>query len=275
MHKFVCGLLTLLLLVQLSAYELDWDEVNWPTGQTSHTFRNVDGSDVDMQITLSISSGQWSRSKSIDNNRKEPNDNNYYDGNYGHAQGEESLLIFPDFINNNHTNAYVDVVIRFMNRPQSYVSFDLFDVDHGYYWNSINGYEFEDIIENIEGSNRGQKVGPSSVTAGSEIWADTSSDPGDTLYRGDSVSTDESSSIVSVSWADQPVDQVSFRYSSGSRAGWNPGDQAIGLSDIRFSNVAPVPEASTVFMGGLLFASCLFWGVRKHLILKKQSQKEA
>jgi hypothetical protein len=262
-------ILSLLIPWSAQAQMLDWDEVDWTRGANSETFSDVQGTGIDISIGLTLSNDknknqvtQWSPYGTAS-----PDDNNTFGGDWGKKDGE-SLYLKPDFASDNRERSYLDVTISF-SQSVSNVQFSLFDIDVGLWYTRSPGLEFEDIIEQISGSHDGQSV-DASVDAGNRIIVDNSTDPGNTLYRGNTSTSDSGQdqndnpgSVIRLTFSD-PVDTINFRYSSGNRAEWNPGDQAIGMSDISFSAYNAVPEPSTVLGSILMIAAIGFFGYRRY-----------
>ncbi len=220
--------------------ELDWTQVNWNSGNTSQTFNDVDGSGIDITISLTINGG-------------------FYYSPLDDSNSSSSLVIFPDFSTDNPSTSFIDVNISFSSTVYS-ADFSLLDVDRG---RSGNISYWEDIIEDIQASNEGNTTDDLTITAGSEIRTVTNS--GETEYRGRSNQNWNDASTLQIAWA-APVDNISFRYSSGSRAISNPVAQVIGLSNITFT---PVPEPGA-YVTGLCALALLGWREYK----KRKSKKK-
>ena len=279
--RITTGIFALLYVSIASAFTLDWDQVDWAQGDEQHTFYNVQGSGIDVTISLNLSkdsatyrNGWWGGYRTTtDWINDAPNDNTTFGGDWG-AENGESLYLGLDFATDDLTKSYLDVTISF-SQPVLGASFDLFDVD-AYGYNYQGGYEtgiqFVDIIEHIEGSNNGSNVGSGNVGYyDDKINAVTHN--GETSYYGDTSLTnsndqnDNPHSTLSLNWGSQTVDSVSFRYSPGSAAVRDPGTQAIGLSDISFYAYNAVPEAGTILLGGL--SGLLLLGLAIHRQVRK------
>lgn len=229
------ALMTLLLsglgTSHVHAFVLDWSQVTWNTGSPSQTFSDVQGSGIDISISTTLAGGFYN-TPIQDNN--------------------QNLNLFPDWYSNNGASSYIDVTIRF-TRTVTNVSFSFEDMDRG----NISGsrptrYYWEDVIERASGWNGSSLVTPTATDVGSNILVDTTSQPGNVLYRGNTNLNWSPDGSFTLNW-EQPVDTVSFRYSSGSRAQSNPAAQVIGISNISFHSA--VPEAGTLWFGALLLAA--------------------
>ena len=264
------------------AFTLDWDQVDWSQGNEKQTFYNVGDSGIDVTISLNLSydsatygSRRNRYTTTTDWINDAPNDNTTFGGD-GSAADEESLYLGLNFATDDRTESYLDVTISFSQSVLG-ASFNLFDVD-AYGYNYQGGYEtgiqFVDIIEQIEGTYNGSSVGSGSVGYyDDKIDAVTSN--GETSYYGDTILNDDGTdqndnphSVLSMNWGSQLVDSVSFRYSPGSAAVIDPGNQAIGLSDISFYSYNAVPEPTTMLFAGLCGAALLC------LTIRRQSERE-
>lgn len=236
MHRLL-GAMALLFTTIAHAYELDWSDVSW-TGSTnsnqSDTFLNVDGSGIDVSISLSISTGNFATSTFISN---------------------DNMLLAADYPDRDRLGNYIDVSFSF-SKPVRTVSFSLNDVDRG--GTSSSAY-WEDVIENLSGDGTASFVG-------SEITVDTTTDPGDTLYRGQDYNNWNSDSRLTLFW-DSAVSNVSFRYAGGENTRRNPGYQIIGMGNITFYEA--VPEPSTYIFGGLISLAMIGFIIRRKRALRK------
>lgn len=261
---------------------LDWDKVDWIQGNEIQTFSNVGGSGIDVTIALSLSydwdyyqsysKSYWTQTDWIED---APNDNKTFGGD-GSYQNQESLYLGLNFASDDRTQSYLDVTISFSQAVEG-LNFNLFDVD-AYGYNYTGGFEtgiqFVDIIERVSGSYEGASAGSTVSHDASKILEKTNSDG--TYYQGNTILNDDTSdqndnprSTLNLAWSD-PVDTVSFRYTTGSAAVRDPGNQAIGLSDLCFHQYTAVPEANTV-IAFLLFPLMGWFVYRRNL----QKQKAA
>jgi MYXO-CTERM domain-containing protein len=238
------------------AVVLDWDTVDWTAGSLSQTFTNVQGSGMDIKITLSITGANFASW----NNQTQPDDNNRLggdDGNPYQAQGEgvdangdpseESLHLHMDSVQNDF-RGYIDVKIEF-SQAAAGVSFNLFDVDRGGDGDSTR--TFEDVIGDVQGTRNGSQVAPTTASYDPAGITEDSRN-GSPIYRGGYYSPDASNSVLGLGWNTQVVDSVSFRYYAGDLTNSTPGTQGISISDIEFYNA--IPEAGTMTAGVLLLA---------------------
>ncbi len=285
-----------LLLLACTAWSqtsvLDWNTVNWGAGSTSQTFTDVDGSGIDITISLTLTTDSQRYSGweyNYDRNRWQrtsytaetqwinggPDDNNTFSGD-GSAYGDESLYLGVDLATDTISQSYLDVTISFSQAVDA-ANFSLFDVDR-YGYNYSGGYEtgiqFTDVIEQIEGSYMGSTVTGTIAHDTSKILAVTN--PTGPAYQGNTSTTDSNDqadnpkSTLNLAWS-SPVDTVSFRYGSGTSAVADPGNQAIGLSNINFYQYQAVPEPSTYLFGAMGSLTLAFSFYRKR---KKKSMKD-
>jgi hypothetical protein len=252
---------------------LDWDLLTWTPGATNTTYSNLNGSGIDVTISLSITGAAFIPYNGIDgpsiNNRLGGDAGGNPGGDHTDALGNaspDSLFLHMDATSDNRLNSYIDVSISFTRNGSGVgvrgVNFSLFDIDRGS--GTSPNYTFDDTIERISGSLAGQSVA-ATVSGGSGIITTPNQATGTpgittTTYTGNINSADLPSSVLNVGWGTQFVDTVSFRYSSGDRAQGNPTAQGISLSDIAFY---PVPEASTWTAGIALSALCAAYALRR------------
>jgi len=282
--KTVSGFLVLASVLNAQTSVLDWDSVNWSGGSTTQTFSNVDGSGIDITISLTLSADSAAYSGWTYNSKKgrweynsyttqtsflsgSPIDDTTFGGDWG-AEDEESLYLGVNFATDNRIQSYLDVTITFSQAVEG-LNFNLFDVD-SYGYNYTGGYEtgiqFVDIIEQIEGNYLGNSVSSSVTYDSSRILAVTNSS-GD-AYQGNTSLTDSNdqndnpASTLNLAWS-SPVDTVSFRYTTGTSPVADPGQQAIGLSDFWFTRYQAVPEPSTYLFGALGGLTIIFSFIRK------------
>ena len=253
-----------IFVVSLSqAALLDWNKVDWTQGNETQTFTNVEGSGIDITIALSLSYDwdSYSKRRSSYNSQTDwindaPNDNDTFGGD-GSTQNEESLYLGLNFASDDRTKSYLDVTITFSQAVEG-ANFSLFDVDtYGteYYGGYEKGIQFIDIIEHVSGSNNGSDVAATVTHDSSKILERTNSEgtyyQGNTKLDSNSDQNDNPRSTLNLAWS-SPVDTVSFRYTGGSGAVADPGNQAIGLSNIGFCEYSAVPEPSTIITAILL-----------------------
>ncbi len=265
MHRstFISAI-SIFVVVSLSqAALLDWNKVDWTQGNETQTFTDVEGSGIDITIALSLSydweyqskyrDGYWSKTDWINN---APDDTNTFGGD-GSTKDGESLYLGLNFASDDRTKSYLDVTITFSQAVEG-ANFSLFDVDSygtDYYGGYERGIQFVDIIEHVSGSNNGSDVASTVTHDSSKILEGSNSEgtyyQGNTSLSNSSDQNDNSRSVVNLAWS-SPVDTVSFRYTGGSGAVADPGNQAIGLSNIGFCEYSAVPEPSTVITALLL-----------------------
>ena len=231
-----CLLFVLLLAgEQATAFVMDWDRVVWSADGRAGQYANVDGSGVDVSVTITLSDGRF---KSSDVSVERGTD------------GPDSLMLSMDAFNNSDRYThYMDVRIRF-SRAVSGVGFDISGINHGSPGNhgqGNSGYAFDDLIERIEGSASGVGVAPNVEFLPGSVTASVlpTEDGGSTVgYSG--VSSAEPGSLIHVSWETGVVDDVSFRYATGPRARNNPSGQFIGLGGVEFNPAVPEPATMII-----------------------------
>lgn len=253
LNRCACTCVAGLMMTAVShGFVLDWDSVDWTGGGTNQTFYNVDGSGMDVSISLAITGAAWAQWSG----QNQPDDNRRLGGDGGPGQGElydsfgnpseEALHLHMDALQRNYTG-YVEVVISF-SRAVTGLSFDLFDVDNG--GDTQNTSTFEDVIADIGGTLNGVDVDPASVDYDSgsidRVVHPTRGDE----YRGTYWAPDSEDVVLGLSWDEQVVDTVTFRYYAGNFSQRNPGTQGISISDISFASA--VPEPGTVAGGVFL-----------------------
>lgn len=264
---------------------LDWNTVDWTAtgaaGSTiSQTFTNVDSSGIDITISLTLT-GDRERHKKKGKDRYDaysdwidggPDDNNTFGGD-GATQGGESLYLGINLASDDITQSYLDVTIEFSQAVNS-ASFSLYDVDrYGYnYWGGYEtGIQFEDVIEQIEGSYMSTTVA-GSVTHNTSYINQITNTSG-TAYIGNTDlynvydQDDNPASTLNLAWS-SPVDTISFRYGTGPGAVADPGNQAIGMSGISFYQYQAVPEPGTYLLGALGSLTLFFSFIRRRNRMK-------
>lgn len=273
---------------------LDWNTVDWTAtggaGSTiSQTFTNVDGSGIDITISLTLTGdtvyhqdpNRWWRNYNTTSDwiNGGPDDNNTFGGD-GATQAGESLYMGIDLASDDITQSYLDVTIQFSQAVSS-ASFSLYDVDR-YGYNYQGGYEtgiqFEDVIEQIEGSYMSTTVA-GSVTHNTSYINQFTNASG-TAYMGNTDlydvydQNDNPASTLNLAWS-SPVDTISFRYGSGPGAVADPGTQAIGMSGISFYQYQAVPEPGTYLLGALGSLTLFFSFIRRRNRMKNKKSTDA
>ncbi|GHB96828.1 hypothetical protein [Cerasicoccus arenae] len=218
------------------ASTLDWDALSWTPGSTSQTYNNVDGSGVN--VTISISGGSFLTNYPQLNT----------DTTGGVSPAQKSLQLY---INESSQGNGATVTISFSSAVNS-LTLNLYDVDTG------SGGFFSRTFRDQVNFNQT----PSSLTGSSAngVFGDTVLG----LYENDSTSSGGNVTAV----YNGPVSSVSFFYGAGIWTQSNPAGQAISLADFTFTS--PIPEPSTYLFGGLLMG---FVGL--HIWRSLKSQKEA
>jgi hypothetical protein len=112
------------------------------------------------------------------------------------------------------------------------------------------------VIEQISSEYLGNNAGTATVGY-NDAKMDVTDYGSGPAYVGDTIQNDNGNdqndnpaSTLNLSW-NNPVDSVSFRYTTGPGAVRDPGQQAIGLSGIAFHQYNAVPEPGTYLIGFL------------------------
>jgi hypothetical protein len=252
------GIFAGLLLVgatSLQGIVLDWATNPWPGG-TSATFTDVDGSGIDVSVSLTLEGGAWHQPL---------------------QSSGGNLIVFPDWSTNVQTTSYVDVTISF-SQPVVGFSLSFLDVDRGpqtgggnWVWRQGGwvfippSYAWQDIIERARGFNNSNLVSyATATTVGSGIVQ--SGSPTNLAWTAVQDSNWAPNSQLALNWSGV-VDTISYRYSSGSTAQSDPFAQVIGMSGFTFYSA--VPEAGTVVTAALMLLGLGAFSARRYVLRKK------
>lgn len=224
---------------------LDWNSVNWTAGGTSQTFTNVDGSGVDISITITPdfvgggSNGAWLTSGV-------PDDTTFLTGG---TPGEESLYMPVNFgTRSGRQSLRIDVTF---SAEVSNVSYNVFDVD------LLSG-QFQDRLDQYSASDGTSSFSPTVTTGVTNTLAG-----GGSRVQGTSLASDSTGDgTVNFDYGSNGITSFTFRYRSGSSAPSNPGQQWIGLHDINFI----VPEMNTVIAGVVLVVLGMVFSYRRFFL---------
>lgn len=242
--------------VSARAAVLDWNAVNWTTtfgtGTTaSQTFNNVDGTTVD--VTITVSAGPNTANSELINAGTLPDDVST-PINHNYNPTDQSLLVDVNYTNRN--NDFVRFTITF-SEAVSNVNFELWDIDLG---NNPGVSTYQDLIQNF--TQNGSATSPTFTLLGSDNQdGSTAVDAaivGNTIVGvGSNGSTTSNgnendalnSGDVRVLYSGSGITSVSFEYWSGSGVPplgsalpTNPTLQRIALHDILFT---AIPEVNT------------------------------
>jgi len=237
-----------LLPLQGQAVVLDWDSVNWISGNLSQSF-DIDASNPGNDITITITGDTGYFAQNV-------NDNSNLTG--GLSPTEQSL-----FLNMNYSSEYqlitISVVFHYDYGVED-VSFSLFDIDRNDSSSSNVGYR--DRIDLLGITLGNELVAPTTITEHPDN--DVRSSGTNVYVRGDNGTPDTggSSADGNIDYAfsgTNVINQFFFTYGNHSSAPSNPGNQWISLHDISYK--PKVPE----WHPGLIasFACLMMVGVRR------------
>ncbi|WP_309380713.1 PEP-CTERM sorting domain-containing protein [Cerasicoccus frondis] len=216
------------------SYTLDWNSLSWTPGSTSQTFTNVDGSGVD--VTVSISGGTFLGGY--------PRLSTDITG--GGPAGQNYLMML---INESSSGNGATVSIQFSSDVES-LSLGMFDVDTGtggFYSRSFRDQiTFADAPDSLTGSSANLVVNSTTVLG---------------LYEN---ANNSANGNVNASYSGAR-NNVTFFYGAGPFTQSNPAQQGISLSDMTFTYVSPIPEPSTYLIGAALLGllGCDVWRRRR------------
>lgn len=231
LRKYRLKLLSVLLVaagllpLQARAVVLDWDSVNWVSGNLTQSF-DIDASNPGNDITITITGDTGYLAQNV-------NDNSNLTG--GLSPTEQSLFMNMNYSNENQLIT-VSVVFHYDYGVED-VSFSIFDVDRND--SSSNDVGYRDRIDLLGITLDNQLVAPTTITDHADNSVRSS---GTNVYvRGDDATSD-SSSAANVDYAFSGTNVISeffFTYGNHSSAPNNPGNQWISLHDITFKPKVP------------------------------------
>lgn len=243
----------------LSAVTLDWDLVDWTSGNLTQSF-DIDPGNPGNDITVTIGGDTGQIKSPHSGSNFSPDDNILAAGGFG----EETLLLSVDFNNDNGVN-FLTVTIQFLYAfGVDNAAFVLTDVDQ-----TLNGSQnFIDVMSNWNASlGAGPGLFPT-LSNGADNFIGGTNGTSTVFAEGFSGNPDaDAGGNVGVSFS-STLDTISFRYTSGNTpagpgGGTNPTSQSIGLYDITYTPA--VPEADSLAMAGLLLlavAGNIVWRLR-------------
>jgi hypothetical protein len=254
-RRFPVSLLILAFLcmaeTSLPAYLLDWNTVSWANGSLSNTYSNVNGSGVDVTVSITGSTTRLAAGPNAGDPQSPYLSNTVLTG--GQTTPSNSLFILANYSN---TTQQVVVTVTF-SKAVANVNYTLFDVDRGTLV-SGNSYTFTDQISNITSSNGTTTYASSLSTVGTGSTMATSGTGTSQIVFGTGVS-DPTQNLgnLTVNNGSQSVTSSTFTYGSyGATTQANPDQQGISLANISFT---VVPEPSWALASVLL----CFWGAWK------------
>lgn len=201
----------------------DWDAISWAAGSTDNTYAFAGFGNIRFQLT---NDGAYLNNAAFGG--QSPTVFNGLTG--GITPGQNSLTLLAD------QNDQAGEVVVTMTLPRTFagVQFMILDVDSF-------ANQFADRVE-VVGSNGGSLVTPT-LTNGNVNFVSGN------MAFGDGLSADaEPLGNVVVTFT-QPVDRIILRYGNHAAAPANPGQQAIGIHDLKVCNPftsLSITKASTV-----------------------------
>lgn len=232
-----------------SAATLDWDVVGWPgIGTLSNTFVDVDGSGVDISVSITDStpgSLVLSDAPDVNNDFTPPG-----------SSGEDLFIRTTG----NPFGSGVTLQVSFSGvgiLGASAVSFGLFDVDDD------AGTQWVDVMTLQGAAVGGGSVLPTSVTAANATPSWVYDGIGGVLTGTASSASNSDNGTVVVTFA-APITGFTIFYENGDSAPGSPaGNQWIGLGDLSFEPVAPEPAIGALLAPGLLVLARRYAAVRR------------
>jgi hypothetical protein len=214
---------------EVRASVLDWDVVSWTAGSLTATYTNVDGSGVDMTVTVSGETGDFLN----EDGAPTPQISNNITG--GLTPAQNALLFYVDWGNENDT---ITVTVTFSQLVNN-VSYDLFDIDRG---GSAGGGSrtFVDEISTITATD-GTTTYAATIGTSAENTTEGAG-TGISIYgNGGNPSDTSGDGNASISYGSSAVNSLTFTYGNRSNSQTNPAAQAISMHDINFTIVPEVP----------------------------------
>ena len=223
-HDFlkIVSLSFLLFLPKVtSASTLDWDVEVWPANALTQSYTNVDGSGVDITVTMT---GDTAR----------------FDSGFPVSVTNE-LDFSAQF--NTATETILTTIV--FSSPVKLSNLRIRDID-------FNNNDFDDRII-ISGKNTaGTTILPNDVTIGSNINENTPGDyEADTLGLGDN----DARSFLTFSFDDVAITEFSFQYTNGASAPADPDGQHVLFDNIEFFLSTPsltIDKTSTTSSGTVI-----------------------
>ena len=237
-------------------YVLDWNAQSWTYGNTSKTFVNLNGSGVDVTVTISGNTGNFVSGY--------PRITNPSSGGFGGGYPNNVSDNLELFVNHSSTSQSITVSVTFSQEVEN-VSFSLFDLDRG--TKNKGEYAYIDQVANVKASlNGGSDFGATaSFNTG---YIDVAGSGTTAEYYGSQIAVDNASGNANLGLSfGSSLNKFSYVYGNrdtgGNKTQANPDQQGIGFYDISFTKVGPVvPEPSTVFsLAGI--GLVIFWRQRK------------
>ncbi|MEO0795325.1 MAG: hypothetical protein AAFX93_09195 [Verrucomicrobiota bacterium] len=218
-------------ILSAQSFTFDWDSVSWGSGTTSNTFNDVDGSGVD--VTISISGGSFLAGfPQITQNQT---------GGLSPAQDALEL-----FINESASGNGLTLTMTFSEEIEN-LSLTLFDVDTG-----PGGFFSPTFRDQVTFAETPTTFSDSAANFVSGASAFGISENVPTSAGGN----------VSASFS-APRTSLQFFYGAGPFTQTNPAQQAISLYDFTFEVTPVVPEPGTWIAGGTLVAACAIYSLRR------------
>jgi hypothetical protein len=217
-------------VARLQAVVLDWNAVNWPSGDLTDSY-NIEGVAGDV-ITITITGDTGDLASNV-------NDTTDLTGGQGGSQ--QSLFINVDFDSPGLNYIVVTVEFDWWAGAQN-VTTTLFDVDR-------SSGSWRDRIAEIIGIDLNGNVVVPTITTSPDNSLSNGGTSNQFVRGSSSTDSDDNDGNVGISFGSTPIQSFSFKYSNDDTALEN---QWIGLYDISYTRA--IPEYHP---GLLVSASCL------------------
>lgn len=236
---------------------LDWSTETYTPGSLLRTFTDVDGSGVDLRITISGNTGFFQNTT--------PQIVSEY--------SDDALQLFVDFTSNAQA---VTVTFDFFEtgtataKEVTNFSFPVYDIDtdgSGYQWGFI------DQLEDVAGSGTNGNFGATFSPQGTQTTANQGN-PNALVRAGlfqPTIASDDSAGTVDVSFGSNFGSSYQFVYTNDDRPFFfgdltqnNPTQQAVGLGDLSFDVPTPIPEPGAILTAALLIATIAIVHLRRN-----------
>jgi hypothetical protein len=239
-RPFVFFLLSGISLLSAQATTLDWNSVNWPSGNLTQSF-NIDPANSGNDITITISGNTGNLISNV---------NDTTDLTGGGSTSQESLYLNTD--HSSLTQALTITLDFSYTGGVSGVSFSVFDVDFG-------AGQFQDQLFNISGTD-GTNVYYASLTGSANNTIANNGTATATATGNIATAENSGDANVSFNFGSNIVTSVTFSWGNAPTANNPPGNQWIGLSDI---NYTAAPEPSTIIATMLLLCAAFYHHLHK------------
>jgi hypothetical protein len=220
------------LLHAVPSYTLDWNALAWTAGATTTTYTGIQGSNLNVTVTLS---GSYFVAGF-------PDDTRNFTGGIANQDSLQITVDYPDRVQ------FTTVTLTFSQQVNS-LTFSLFDIDLG---TGGNNSAHEDLVYDFT-SNGSATL---SVTPGSTHSWNGSQLVGTAAAANN---TADGNALINFSGS---FTQVSFKFGTLAGSPPNPGQQSIALSNL---TIVPIPEASQIVPLAVLFIGFAAFQGRRRL----------